>query len=112
MANKPLSLTAHRNTRARRERKQLRTDMVRAARDMASRHPVVGYVLIGFDRNANAYASWDSGKVIPLWALPGYVEKCMDMEVQHHSACGYNDDFEPQRSEDKGPGGRGSRDHE
>lgn len=108
MADKPLSLTAHRNTKARRQRKQLRTEMVKAVKNMASRHPIVGYVLIGFDRNANAYAAWDTGKAIPLWAMPGYVEKVMDAEAHSHCARGYDDDFEPLKSEDKDPGGRGA----
>lgn len=89
-----VSLTAHRNTRERRRRRDLRKEMIAAARQMSDAPDIKGYVLVGIGANGAAYCLWDTGQAIPLWSLPGFVHEVVSVEARGFDLP---DDFDPER---------------
>lgn len=99
MASKVVQLSVHKNTKARRERRELRADMVRAASAMGSLENLAGYVLIGIGRNGAAYAAWDTGRAIPVWSVPSLVAEAIRTDINDYMAEHEGkDDFDPKNA--------------
>ena len=84
--SKVVSLSVHKSNNDRRERKQLRSDMVAAARSIGTESDISAYVVIGVGRNGRCSAIWDTGKSIPLWALPAIVGEAIRTSVNSYLA--------------------------
>lgn len=96
MAAKVVNLTVHKNTKRQRERKQMRADMVKAAKDLGSEADLSGWLVLSVGENGRVTSVWDTGRKIPTWAFPSVVAESMRTDANNVIAdMGGEDDFEP-----------------
>lgn len=65
-----VSLTAHRNTKARRARQEAQRGLLKGIRRMVTSSDCRAYAIVVFDDNGQARAMWDTGKIIPQFSMP------------------------------------------
>lgn len=86
----PADLSAHKSQIERRRRKAVRSEMVGAARDMASRNNVVAYAIVGMSDDGRCFAAWDTGGILPMWAFPATAWEVLRVSM---ASSGVEDDF-------------------
>jgi hypothetical protein len=79
---KPTKLSVHKSNIEKRERRAVRDDLRREVERLTAQATVVAYALVAFDNEGNATASFDTGKIMPLWAFPGACEYVIRTEVE------------------------------
>lgn len=90
MSAKPIRLSVHKSNIERTRRKTVREDMRRAAVGMSNSGNIVAYALVAFSDDGRAFASWDTGGVIPMWAAPQTVAGVLRADMDE---SGIDDDF-------------------
>lgn len=83
---KPVCLTVHRNTRAKRlERERARALMDRAKAAVRMDGGLGGFAVIAWNCAGEPAAWWDCGE-LPAWSLPDFarrvLENCQDLESE------------------------------
>ena len=83
---KPVSLTVHRNTRAKRlERERIAALLERAREAARIEGGLCGFALIAWNGAGEPSAWWDCGQ-LPAWSLPDFarrvLENCQDRESE------------------------------
>jgi hypothetical protein len=76
-----VSLSVHKSNLEKRERRMIHEDL-KAAVENVRQHDVVAYAVVGFSRDGAAYASFDTGRIIPEWAFASACEKVIDHYVE------------------------------
>lgn len=81
MVKSTVNLSVHRNTVEQRAKRQLgsvfRKEVLKVFKDSDIRM----YVFVGIDAEGKAHASWDTGGIMPLWAVPGTIFKVLDSDM-------------------------------
>lgn len=90
MSKKPVSLTAHKSQIERTRRRTVRQDMQQSARQMASQNNIVAYAIVGLSDDGRAFAAWDTGGAVPMWAMPQTVAEILRADLDQ---SGEDDDF-------------------
>lgn len=85
-------LSVHKNTVARRRKKERATVMSKAAADMCRVHDVRAYAIVGIACDGRAYASWDTGRALPMWAFADTVATVLRKDIE---TCEVEDDWRP-----------------
>ena len=72
---KVIELTVHRNTRQRRQFREVRSQL----RSAANRLPAgtVGYALVTWDCNTRTKSKWDTGRTMPGDVVPEFIKRVM-----------------------------------
>lgn len=73
MSTKPVSLTAHKSNIERTRRKTVKQDMQATVRNMSNNGNIVAYAIVGLSDDGRAFAGWDTGGLLPMWAFPDTV---------------------------------------
>ena len=67
-------LSVHRNTKAKRKRRETRDTLRKCARGHSR---VAGYVLISWDENLNTQTSFDTGGTVPINLMPDFIKTAL-----------------------------------
>ena len=70
MSKKPVSLGLHKSQIERQRRREVRAGMVKAANGISNSANIVAYAIVGLSDDGRAFAQWDTGGIIPIWAFP------------------------------------------
>lgn len=95
MSKRPASLTAHRNTLAKRHRKNMQSGMVQAARNQGTQD-VRAWALVTVRANGTISAEWDTGSIMPMWAFPSTMEAALRRDMED---SGVEETWRPELSE-------------
>ncbi len=87
-----VSLAVHRNTLARRKRQEAQRELLAGIRCMVTSSDCRAYVVVLFDENGQARTMWDTGRIVPQWAMPDMVSAVLRHDFAEN---GPPDDFIP-----------------
>ena len=90
MSKKPVNLSAHKSQIERTRRRTVRHEMQGAAGQMASQNNIVAYAIVGLSDDGRAFAAWDTGGAVPMWAMPQTVAEILRADMDQ---SGVDDDF-------------------
>lgn len=99
MKQTPRSLTAHRNTVERRQRRNTQSTMAHAAKAIGE-GDVLAYAIVAIRSDGSAAAAWDAGSALPLWAFADTVRGILHEDIM---GSGIEDTWRPSLSERKRP---------
>lgn len=74
------SLTVHRNTIERRQRRDVQNAMVRASKGIGE-SDILAYAIVAIDSDGNGGCAWDTGSALPLWAFADTVRTILDRDI-------------------------------
>lgn len=72
-ANKPVSLTVHKNTLEKRRARNFRNQFLADAKMLANSRALDGYSITVWDKDMDAQSQFDTGKTIPAAIIPDFV---------------------------------------
>lgn len=78
----PPKLSVHKSNLEKRERRAVRDQMRQDVEFLTAQGDVAGYAMIVFTTDGKAAATFDTGKLMPLWAFPGACEYVLKSEVK------------------------------
>lgn len=90
MVKKVVNLTVHKNTLEKRAKRQLGSTFRKEIEKVFKDRDIRMYTFVGIDADGKAWSSWDTGGIIPLWAVPATV-----MDILRTDVAGYEDDWKP-----------------
>ncbi len=79
----PVNLTVHRNTVERRRKKDLAKSMSAAATEMARVRDVRAWAIVGVGSDGQAYAAWDTGSIMPMWAFAETMSNVLRTDISN-----------------------------
>lgn len=86
------SLSAHRNTIERRRKRELARSAVVAVERTIREQDIRAYAFVGISSDGRAFASWDTGAILPQWAFPATVEAALRRDMEE---SGVEEDWRP-----------------
>ena len=89
--SKVVSLTVHKNTKAKRQQKEMRKEMMSAAKYVADTPGISGWAVMAIGEGGNVCAQWDTGKSVPVLALPSILSEALRTDIQEWVG---SDDYE------------------
>lgn len=92
MSKKPISLTVHKNAVERRRKRDMSRELCREAGKMVRERDIRAYAIVGIGANGKAYACWDSGSIMPLWAFAETMGSVLRDDI---AVSGVKDDWKP-----------------
>ncbi len=81
---KPVSLSVHRNTQARRKQKELSKQIVQDVKRMASQKNISGYVIMVWNKDWGYRCTWDSGGSMPANVIPEFTKVSLLRELNKY----------------------------
>lgn len=75
--SKTVNLSAHRNTLAKRKRREVRQDFLDAAKSQLSGE-IAGYAIVTWDQDWNGSAVWACNRTMPGDVMPEYVKRVIE----------------------------------
>ena len=81
MMSSPVSLTVHRNTKRRRQRKELRKEMMDEARRKSCFENLAGFVIIVWDDESATASAWNCGDAFPGILLPAFARATLTRDI-------------------------------
>lgn len=90
MATKPVSLSLHRNTIEKKQKHELAQRVQKETAKICRDCDIRAFAFVGIDVNGEAHAIWDTGAIIPMWAMGSVVGKVLDADVLN---SGVEEDF-------------------
>jgi hypothetical protein len=83
--SKPVSLTVHRNTRAKRAERARVADLMERARAAAKLEGGLGgFALVAWNDKGEPTAWWDCGQ-LPAWSLPDFARRVLENSQDRES---------------------------
>lgn len=95
------SLSVHRNTIERRQRREMQSDMVRAAKGIGE-SDILAYAIVAIDSEGGAKCAWNTGSALPLWAFADTFRTILVRDIE---GSGVEDTWKPSLQERKRPQG-------
>jgi hypothetical protein len=92
MASRPVSLHAHKNTVENRRKRSLAKKATSAVEVIIRERDIRAYAFIGISADGQAYASWDTGAIMPMVAFPETVAALLRMDI---NSCDLKEDWRP-----------------
>lgn len=77
-----MKLSVHKSNLEKRERRSVRDQMRKDVGHLTAGGNVVSYAIVVFADNGQATATYDTGKIMPLWAFPGACEYVIRANVE------------------------------
>lgn len=87
-----VSLTVHRNTVERHRKRALAKELQGRVEALVREQDIRAYAVVGIGANGEAYALWDTGAILPMWAFPATVREVLRADMQ---SSGIEDDWRP-----------------
>ena len=69
-----MKLSVHKSNIEKRERRAVREQMRKDVESLTAAGSVVGYAMVVFASDGTAIATYETGKIMPLWAFPAACE--------------------------------------
>lgn len=69
MSAKPVALTMHRNKVEARRKRVLAKELCGRVESLVRERDIRAYAIVGIGADGDAYALWDTGAILPLWAF-------------------------------------------
>lgn len=91
-AGEVLSLHVHKNKIESRRKRDLASNLTRDISRMVKEHDIRAYAIIGIGSDGKAYAYWDTGGILPMWAFPATVSQILQRDME---SCDVQDDWKP-----------------
>lgn len=89
---KPVQLAVHKNTVEGRRKRALATELRSKAERLTRERDIRAFAIVGIAADGQAYAFWDTGAVLPLWAFADTVANVLRTDIQN---AGIEDDWRP-----------------
>jgi len=89
---KQVSLSVHRNTVENRRKRDLAKSLRNGVEAMVKDRDIRAYAVVGIASDGQAYAMWDTGSVLPMWAFADTVSNVLRTDI---NASGLEDDWRP-----------------
>lgn len=89
---KQVSLSVHRNTIEKRRKRDLAKSLTRGVEAMVRERDIRAYAVIGIAADGKAYALWDTGSALPLWAFADTVSNVLRTDI---NSSDVEDDWRP-----------------
>ena len=86
------SLSVHRNKVEARRKRELAKDLRDRISDLVKEHDIRAYAVVGIAADGKAYALWDTGAVLPMWAFPETIAAMLRRDIEE---SGVVDDWRP-----------------
>jgi hypothetical protein len=91
-AKSPVKLSVHRNTVEARRKRVLAKDLARHVEAIVRENDIRAYAVVGIGSDGQAYAVWDTGAVMPMWAFPATIAHVLEVDMRSSDA---EDDWRP-----------------
>lgn len=75
-------LNVHKSNIERTRRKEIRGEMMHAAKDISSQNDIRAYAIVALNADGHAFASWDTGGIIPMWSFASTVKAVLQSEME------------------------------
>lgn len=92
MPAKRVSLTVHRNTVESRRKRVLSQELRRNVEKMVRDEDIRAYAVVGINAEGKAFALWDTGAALPLWAFADTVAHVLREDIRESKT---EDDWRP-----------------
>jgi hypothetical protein len=79
---KSVSLSVHKNKVESRRKRELARDVTRGVEAMVRERDIRAYAFVGIGSDGKAYASWDTGNILPLWAFADTVATVLKRDIE------------------------------
>lgn len=79
---KSVSLTVHKNKVESRRKRRLAQDATRGVEAMIREKDIRAYAFVGIGSDGKAYACWDTGNILPLWAFADTVGTVLKSDIE------------------------------
>jgi hypothetical protein len=79
---KSISLTLHKNKVESRRKRELARDVMRGVEAMVRERDIRAYAFVGIGADGKAYASWDTGNILPMWAFADTVATVLKEDIK------------------------------
>lgn len=79
---KRVSLSVHRSNLQRIEQRELIRHLEDTVAVCRSKGNMVAFAVVAFDAEGGAFTSYDTGKIMPLWAFPAAVAGVIDKDIE------------------------------
>lgn len=89
---KSVSLSVHRNKVENRRKRDLAKSLTHNVQNMVRENDIRAYAVVGIAADGNAYALWDTGAVLPLWAFADTVAHVLREDIRSADIA---DDWRP-----------------
>lgn len=89
------NLSVHRNTLAKKHRKDMQAHMIDAAR-RGGTQDVRAFALVTIRADGSVWSEWDSGSIMPLWAFAPTIAEALKRDLEE---SGVDDTWRPELSE-------------
>lgn len=86
------SLSVHRNSIEGRRKRELARDLQKRTEKMVRDNDIRAYAVVGIGADGKAYAAWDTGAILPLWAFADTVATILRTDI---SSSDVVDDWRP-----------------
>lgn len=77
------SLSLHRNTVERRRKREKATNVAKDVEKMTRECDLRAYAVVGIGNNGEAYAVWDTGDCMPLWAFASTIHEILSTDIRN-----------------------------
>ena len=81
MSKKAVNLSLHKSQIERQRRREVRKDMLKAVNGISNSANIVCYAIVGLSDDGRAFARWDTGGVIPIWAFPDTLGEVLRQDI-------------------------------
>ena len=78
------SLTVHRNTLEKRQKRARVDDLVRQTKKMMRDVDLRAYAVVGIAADGSGHALWDTGGVVPMWAFTDVVSGLLRRDIENN----------------------------
>ena len=79
---KPVNLTVHKNTVERRRKRELAKTLKSLVDTLTRENDLRAYAIVGIGADGNAYALWDTGDILPMWAFADTVSHVLREDIR------------------------------
>lgn len=91
-ANKVLSLHIHKNKIESKRKRELASSLRCQVEAMVKERDIRAYAIVGIAADGHAYALWDTGSILPLWAFADTVSNVLRVDI---NGSDVSDDWSP-----------------
>lgn len=87
-----VKLSIHRNKVEARRKRELAKDLQNRVEAMVRENDIRAFAVVGIAADGQAYALWDTGAILPMWAFADTVATILKKDIDN---CGVVDDWKP-----------------
>lgn len=86
------SLSVHKNKIEARRKRELSEDLTRRVKALVKEEDLRAYAIVGISAEGKAFALWDTGAIIPMWAFADTIGNALRRNIEE---SGVSEDWKP-----------------